>query len=65
LVEPQSVMTFASLSADRGACWSSMRFMIGELQDAFVAAPLDICCYAAVSARSCLMSGFMREPLVG
>ena len=39
LVEPQSVMTFASPSPDCGACWSSMRFMIGERQDESIAAP--------------------------
>jgi hypothetical protein len=33
------VMTFASPSADCGACWSSMRFMIAERQDESIAAP--------------------------
>src|SRR5687767_279400 len=32
-------MTVASPSADCGACWSSMRFMIGERQDESVATP--------------------------
>ena len=32
-------MTFASPSADCGAYWSSMRFMIAERQDKSIAAP--------------------------
>src|SRR5207249_3953813 len=50
LVEPQSVMTFASPSADCGACWSSMRFMIAERQDESIAAPWTSA-HAAVSAH--------------
>src|SRR6478736_5734307 len=33
LVEPHSVTTFASPSADCSACWSSMRSMIADRQD--------------------------------
>lgn len=42
LIEPQSVMTFASPSADCGACWSSMRFMIGERAGQVYRRPLDV-----------------------
>src|SRR3954451_8723260 len=39
VVEPHSVITFASPSADCGACWPSMSSMIGQWHDQSVAGP--------------------------
>src|SRR3954452_1189864 len=39
VVEPHSVITLASPSADCGACWPSMKSMIGQRHDESVAGP--------------------------